>query len=146
MPNVGEVLNTLHNLNWLLIVVTNQPDVARGFVDIEEVKKIHDFLLEEFPVIDDIRCCMHDEGDGCDCRKPFPGMLLQAAQKFEINLAESFMVGDRWRDIEAGKNAGCKTIYIDYGYDEKKPVDWDYRVINLVEAQKIITKDANNED
>jgi len=82
--------------------------------------------------------CYHDTVDGCDCRKPKPGMLLTGAEKFCVDLDESFMIGDRWRDISAGKSAGCRTFFIDYGYAEKQPESVDFRVNSLKQAVDII--------
>jgi len=92
-------------------------------------------------VIDEFRTCYHDTMDACDCRKPQPGALLAAAKKHHIDLGSSYMVGDRWRDTEAGQRAGCKTIFIDYGYDEKKPVSFDFRAGSLLEASQYILGD-----
>jgi D-glycero-D-manno-heptose 1,7-bisphosphate phosphatase len=95
---------------------------------------MHQALRESLP-LDDIFVCCHTEQDACNCRKPKPGMLLEAAQKHNIDLAASFMVGDRWRDIDAGYNAGCRTILIDYGYSERLPDHVpDSRVASLREA------------
>ena len=87
------------------------------------------------PLLDDILVCCHTDSDRCDCRKPSPGMLLAAAKKHGIDLSNSFMVGDRWRDIDAGYNAGCRTILIDYGYSERAPEHApDLKVKSLREA------------
>jgi len=95
---------------------------------------MHESLLASLP-LDDILVCCHTDLDNCDCRKPIPGMLLEAARKHNIDLTASFMVGDRWRDIDAGYNAGCKTILIDYGYSERPPDrEPDLRVGSLREA------------
>ena len=76
--------------------------------------------------------------EACDCRKPEPGALLAAAKQHEIALNKSYMVGDRWRDIEAGRRAGCKTLFVDYGYNEKQPEHVDHRVHSLQEAAQVI--------
>jgi D-glycero-D-manno-heptose 1,7-bisphosphate phosphatase len=88
--------------------------------------------------IDEFRTCYHDSSDGCNCRKPLPGALLAAAAAYKIDLASSYMVGDRWRDTEAGERAGCKTIFLDYGYNEKQPEKFNHRVRSLAEAANII--------
>lgn len=142
LPDVALALNNLYKRRYKLIVVTNQPDVARGTVGLETVKEINSFLQRQLP-IDDFFCCFHDNSDGCECRKPKPGAILSAAQKYDIDLTQSFMVGDRWRDIEAGISAGCKTIFLDYGYDEKQPIYLDYRVKSLYEASQIILGENN---
>lgn len=137
LPGVHEALSKLHDNNYLLVVITNQPDVARGTVKKEEVERINAFLAAHLP-IDYFKTCYHDSGDGCSCRKPLPGSFTESAQIYNIDLSKSYMVGDRWRDIEAGTSAGCKTFYIDYGYLEKKPIAPDFIVQSLLEAQKII--------
>ena len=88
--------------------------------------------------IDRVEVCFHPGGDGCECRKPAPGMLLKAAHESQIDLSKSFMVGDRWRDIDCGHAAGCKTIFIDRGYDEELREKPDFFAKNLAEAAKII--------
>jgi D-glycero-D-manno-heptose 1,7-bisphosphate phosphatase len=137
LPGVHEALQKLHDANYLLVVVTNQPDVARGTSKREDVELMNAFLSSELP-IDDIKTCYHDSGDKCNCRKPLPGALLEAAQERNIDLTKSFMVGDRWRDIEAGASAGCKTFFINYRYAEQKPDAPDFIVSSLLEAKKII--------
>jgi len=137
LPGVPEALQKLHDGNYLLIVVTNQPDVARGTANKEDVEKMNDHLFSTLP-LDDIKTCYHDSGDSCLCRKPLPGSLIEAAKEHHIDLSKSFMVGDRWRDIEAGQTAGCKTFFINYRYAEKQPEMPDFIVSSLLEAQRII--------
>jgi D-glycero-D-manno-heptose 1,7-bisphosphate phosphatase len=138
LPGVPIALQALHAAGWMLIVVTNQPDVARGTMSRVVVDTINAHLKGILP-IDEFRTCYHDSNDGCDCRKPMPGALLAAAREHDIDLRSSFMVGDRWRDVEAGQQAGCKTVFIDYGYAEKQPEFFDYKVQSLQEAAIIIT-------
>ena len=137
LQGVPEALKGLKNAGFLLVCVTNQPDVARGKQSRKIVEAIHRFLLESLP-LDEIVVCYHDDSDACRCRKPLPGMLIDAAKRYSINLGDSFMVGDRWRDIEAGRNAGCRTILIDYDYEEKRPETYDYLVKTLFEAATLI--------
>lgn len=137
LPGVTSALRALHAAGWMLIVVTNQPDVARGTTPRAVVEAINLHLKERLP-IEEFRTCYHDSGDGCDCRKPLPGALLAAAREHSIDLKRSFMVGDRWRDVEAGQRAGCKTVFIDYDYAEKQPESFDYKVKSLQEAATII--------
>ena len=137
LPGVSDAMQLLHQAGWLLIVVTNQPDVARGTTTKANVEAINAHLQKYLP-IDEFRTCYHDSGDGCDCRKPMPGALQSAADAHGIELASSYMVGDRWRDTEAGVRAGCKTIFLDYGYDEKQPEKFNYCVRSLAEAADII--------
>lgn len=134
---VQEALTLLHEAGFMLIVVTNQPDVARGTTPKSVVEEINQHLANCLP-IDEFRTCYHDDDDGCDCRKPLPGALLAAARQHDIDLRGSYMVGDRWRDTEAGQRAGCQTIFVDYGYAEKQPESINYRVQSLAEAAQII--------
>lgn len=137
LPDVPEALARLHRAGFLLIVVTNQPDVARGVTPKCDVEAANTHLAAALPLTE-VRVCYHDDDDGCECRKPRPGMLLSAARAHDIDLAGSFMVGDRWRDVEAGERAGCKTFFIDCGYDERQPERYDFRVASLAEAAKAI--------
>lgn len=142
LPGVAEALQELKQHGYKLVVVTNQPDVARGKQSRQTIDAMHQALSARLP-LDDIFVCYHTDQDKCDCRKPMPGMLLEAAKKHNIDLAASFMVGDRWRDIEAGYNAGCKTILIDYGYSERPPAHApDLRVGSLREAADWIIRSA----
>ena len=133
LPGVAEALKKLQNAGFKLIVVTNQPDVARGTQTRAMVEEINATLQSRLP-IDEFRVCYHDDADQCACRKPRAGALLQSAQEFGIDLKASFMIGDRWRDIEAGRRAGCKTIFIDYHYAEKERVEPDHYACHLTDA------------
>lgn len=137
LPGVGESLARLHRAGFLLIVVTNQPDVARGLQTREAVEAMHTFLRSELP-IDEVRVCYHDDADLCQCRKPKAGMLLDAAREAGVDLARSFMVGDRWRDVEAGQRAGCRTVLLDCGYRERHADVPDTTVGSLVAAADYI--------
>jgi D-glycero-D-manno-heptose 1,7-bisphosphate phosphatase len=133
-------LARLKERGYLLVVVTNQPDVARGKQKRDTIEEINSRLLAELP-LDEVLTCYHDDADDCDCRKPRPGLLQRAAQQYTIDLSHSFMIGDRWRDIDAGANAGCKTILIDRGYKERAPMSApDVRVGSLSGAVDWILK------
>src|SRR2546422_6929920 len=132
LPGVVEACEEFHRGGFLLIVVTNQPDVARGTQRREVVESINEALLSSVP-IDEIRVCYHDDQDRCACRKPLPGLLMEAARDWQIDLSASYMVGDRWKDIEAGRNAGCKTILIDCEYLDERPSFPNHRVRSLAE-------------
>ncbi len=119
LPGVPEALRDLKSHGYKLLVVTNQPDVARGKQSQQALDAIHQDLRSRLP-LDDILACVHTDEDNCECRKPLPGMLLEAAKKHDVDMAASYMVGDRWKDIEAGYNAGCRTILVDYGYSERR--------------------------
>ncbi|MFO1059980.1 MAG: HAD family hydrolase [Dongiaceae bacterium] len=123
----------LKRAGFLLICVTNQPDIARGRTTPEAVASINAALAARLP-IDEFRVCPHDDPDGCDCRKPRPGLLLAAALQHRIELSASIMVGDRWRDIAAGRAAGCRTVLIDRNYAERRPDAPDFVCSTLEEA------------
>lgn len=133
VPHAKESIARLKAAAFEVIVVTNQPDVARGTQTLGVVEEINSALLAQLDV-DDIRMCVHDDADRCDCRKPLPGLLVRAAEERGIQLARSFMVGDRWRDVEAGRAAGCRTVLIDRGYREAVPHAPDARVDGLADA------------
>ena len=120
LPGVPEAVTILREAGFELVVVTNQPDVARGWVSRESVDLVNNYVTENLG-IPDIRACFHTEKDLCECRKPRPGMLTAAAREHDIDLSQSFMVGDRSSDVEAGRNAGCKTILISESSDEGNP-------------------------
>jgi D-glycero-D-manno-heptose 1,7-bisphosphate phosphatase len=120
LPGVEDACARLKKCGLLLIVVTNQPDIARGKAAIGEIETINATLKARLG-LDEICVCPHDDADNCACRKPKPGLLLDAAKRWKIDLAKSFMIGDRWRDVEAGRAAGCRTIFVDYGYAERRP-------------------------
>jgi D-glycero-D-manno-heptose 1,7-bisphosphate phosphatase len=137
LPGVHDSIAALKQRGYLIFIVTNQPDVSRGHIQRRIVDDMHGRLERELP-IDGILACFHDDDDGCECRKPRAGLLLQAAREFALDLSRSFMVGDRWRDIEAGKRAGCATLFVDRAYDEEPPAGYDHRVGSLAEACALI--------
>ncbi len=141
IPGVEEACRRLKKAGFVLVVTTNQPDVGRGTLKQDVVESIHAHMCRTLP-IDRVEVCYHP-GKGasdCECRKPKPGMLLRAARELGIDLRASWMVGDRWRDIDCGHAAGCRTVFIDYGYDEPLKQQPDFRVKNLVEAAEIIIR------
>ena len=137
LPGVPEAIESLRGAGFKIIIVTNQPDVATGVQRREVVEAIHD-NLRALGLCDDIKVCYHTDSDGCECRKPKPGMLIEAAREWGVNLADSFMVGDRWRDVAAGKAAGCFTYFIDYDYQERPADGPDAIVRSLEEAGRLI--------
>lgn len=137
IDGVAEALASLKAAGWMLIVITNQPDVARGKTSKEAVESINSYLAHSLP-IDHFYTCYHDSIDNCECRKPSAGSFFKAKSDYGINLDNCYMVGDRWVDMQAGRLAGCKTIFINYGYSEKQPEYCDYEVKSLLEASKII--------
>lgn len=108
---------SLKAAGFLLVCVSNQPDIARGKLEPRELEEMTARLERELP-LDAVLVCPHDDADGCECRKPKPGLLIEAARRLGIDLGASFMVGDRWRDVEAGAAAGARTVFVDRGYDE----------------------------
>ncbi len=142
LPGVDEAVKRLRAAGFRIVVVTNQPDVARGRQSKDAIEAMHAILGAQLG-IDEFRVCYHDDGDRCACRKPEPGMILEAARNGAIDLGSSFVVGDRWRDILAGRRAGCSTILIDYGYDEPEADNPDARVASLLEAAEWILQTAS---
>jgi D-glycero-D-manno-heptose 1,7-bisphosphate phosphatase len=140
-PAAASALGRLKERGFLLIVVTNQPDVGRGTQEQAIVEAINEELQRRLP-LDDFFVCYHDDGDGCSCRKPRPGLLLEGAARHGVELSSSYMVGDRWRDVEAGRRAGCKTVWIDLSYEERKPTGYDARVTTLGAAVAWILNDG----
>ena len=111
LPGVPDACRDLRSAGFRLLVVSNQPDVARGTLGRDAVEAVNERLARELP-LDEILVCYHDDADNCACRKPKPGLLLEAAQRWKIDLSASFMVGDRWRDIEAARRADCRSVLI----------------------------------
>ena len=124
-------------LGFLYIVISNQPDVSRGKMSVKELLKITDFMTSSLD-LDDVIYCTHDDDNDTGCRKPEPGMFLQAQDKWKIDLANSFMVGDTWKDLEAAKRAGVTPLLINADYN--KNLDTEYRVENLLSAVRLIDK------
>lgn len=138
-PGTFEAIEILRSSGYLVIVVTNQPDVAKGIQSRETVEAIHSMIRQQLHV-DDIKVCYHVDEDNCYCRKPKPGMILDAAKEYAIDLTRSYMIGDRWRDIEAGKDSGCKTILVqpEVAYNETQAQGMDAIVGSLYEAATVI--------
>ena len=138
-------LQRLKSVGYQLIVVTNQPDVVRGKTKKETVEAINDYLKNKLP-IDAIYVCYHDNFDDCDCRKPKPGLITHAAKTHQLDLSQSFMIGDRWKDIAAGNNAKCKTIFLDASYGESidRTVVADYIVTSLNAATNCILNERRS--
>ena len=134
---VEEAVCALRAAGFLTIVATNQPDVGAGIQTRATVDAIHRDLRRRL-MLDDVRVCYHTDADGCACRKPKPGMLIDAAADWHIELRRSFMVGDRWRDIDAGRAAGCHTILVGGGYDERPAEGFDVQLESLLDASRWI--------
>lgn len=132
-----EICRELAAHGVMLFLVTNQPDVSRGKVTLSAVSEINE-LVSERCGLTAVESCTHDDVDDCRCRKPRPGMILDLASKYHLNLASSVMVGDRWRDVETGERAGCRTILINHGYDEGVACVPTWEVHSLVEAGLVL--------
>jgi D-glycero-D-manno-heptose 1,7-bisphosphate phosphatase len=137
LPDVPEALALLGGEGLLRIVVTNQPDVARRTQTRDVVEEINDRLLRELP-LEAVFTCYHQDADRCDCRKPLPGLLTQAGAAFHLDLRASFMVGDRWSDVAAGKAAGCTTFLLDVPYSQSHRCTPDFQVADLLQAARQI--------
>jgi D-glycero-D-manno-heptose 1,7-bisphosphate phosphatase len=133
LPGVAEALLLLRAAGYLNIVITNQPDIKTGKQSPKVLHLMHEKLSNEL-ALDDIRFCPHTDDDGCFCRKPLPGMLIDAANRWHVDLRESWLIGDRWRDIAAGQAAGCRCFFVDHGYLERQPLPPFTSVASLPEA------------
>ena len=137
LPGVAEAAARLHGAGFALVVVTNQPDVARGAQTRAGVEELNDRVRAALPVRD-VLTCFHDTADGCACRKPKPGLLLEAAGRWGLDLARSFMVGDRWSDVAAGRAAGCRSLLVETPYSGRARCRPDRCVADLPEAAEWI--------
>lgn len=132
---VEQALKRLRHAGYKLFIVTNQPDLARGYLAADALQMMTDKLMATLDV-DAIKICPHDDRDGCACRKPQPGMLLELAREYDVALADSYMIGDTWKDTMAAWAAGCKSILLDRSYNHDDPAD--QRVIDLNDAVELI--------
>jgi D-glycero-D-manno-heptose 1,7-bisphosphate phosphatase len=138
LPGVMDACTMLKDAGFVLVMVTNQPDVARGLVDRRTAEAANQYLVELLH-LDAAKACYHDDVDACGCRKPLPGMLVEAATELDITLdVGSYMVGDRWRDIDAGAAAGVTTVFIDHGYAEPIRQPSDHSTTSLIDAVRWI--------
>lgn len=124
LPGSAAATQQLSAAGYVIVVVTNQSVVGRGIISREEAGRINQQVLDEVAAqggkVDAAYMCPHHPDDGCACRKPAPGMLLQAAQELDLDLGQSFMVGDNISDIEAGRNAGVRTVLVRTGLGEEQ--------------------------
>jgi D-glycero-D-manno-heptose 1,7-bisphosphate phosphatase len=145
IDGVVEAVDRLRAAEFVLIVVTNQPDVARGTQSVDVIEAMHEHLRSTLK-IDDIVTCFHDDLDACECRKPKPGMLTDAMIRHGIDPSQSFMVGDRWRDVTAGRLAGCTTILVGSEWDAPMPDPPDFRARDLRDAAGLICQRQSHVD
>lgn len=141
-PGVEGACAALRRAGFLLIMVTNQPDIARGSRDRASVDAINDALRCRLE-LDDVLVCPHDDDAGCACRKPKPGLILQAAARWRVTLRDSVMVGDRWRDVDAGRSAGCRTVLLARNYDERPAEGADLVTGTLEQAVSWIVRQGS---
>lgn len=134
LPGVQDACRALADAGLALVVVTNQPDVTRGTLDPAELERMHARLAQWLP-LDAIYVCRHDDSDGCPCRKPRPGMILQAAADLDLDLNHSVCVGDRWRDIEAARRAGVRSVRIAWNHGEPMALQADATFTSLFDAR-----------
>jgi D-glycero-D-manno-heptose 1,7-bisphosphate phosphatase len=139
LPEAPGAVASLKTLGFLTIVATNQPDIATGKLAQAELDAMHRALAGRM-MLDDILVCPHIDADQCECRKPKAGLLREAARRHNIDLKASFMVGDRWRDVEAGRAAGCTTIFVDRGYRETLRGPADHVVADVGQAANVIAR------
>lgn len=140
--DVKSAISRFKAAGYIPIIVTNQPDVARGKTKKNVVEQINNEIMKSIH-IEFIKCCFHDDEDYCFNRKPNPGALQESALEHNINLSKSYMIGDRWKDIEAGRRAGCSTMFIDRGYNELIINEYDHLISNLSDAALIIEEKNN---
>ena len=145
LPGVEESILRLKKLNFACLVVTNQPDVGRNLISKNTLEKMHNKLKKKIH-IDEIYVCTHIKDQNCFCRKPNPGMILDAAKKYQIDLKKSFLIGDRASDIEAGQEANCRSIFLDKKNYEKPPNKQEATFNNLTEATDYILEQDRLED
>jgi D-glycero-D-manno-heptose 1,7-bisphosphate phosphatase len=121
LPKAKKALKTFKKLNLMNIIITNQPDIKTGKQLSKDLDKIHNWMMINLD-IDEILVCKHDDNDNCNCRKPKTGMIEQAVEKYQINISQSYLIGDRWKDIQCGQKAGCKeNFFVNYNYNETRP-------------------------
>lgn len=141
LGDATKAIKLLLNLGFELVIITNQPDVANGITPLKHVNQIH----KEISRLTGLRhfyICPHADSDSCECRKPKPGLLISASENLNLDLNGSFLIGDRWRDIASGQNAGCRCYFIDYGYNEAQPNPPFTRVRTLLEAATLICSEV----
>ena len=143
--DVADGCARLKAAEFLLVVITNQPDVGRGTQSREAVEAMHVKMQLALPSLDRIEICYHAGeryGESCDCRKPLPGMILRAAAELKIDLCASYVIGDRWRDINCARAAGCRAIFIERGYEESLRESPDFTVASFRDAVNALLRDA----
>ena len=144
--DVPEACARLKGSNFLLVVISNQPDVGRGTQTREAVEAMNLKMQSALPLLDRIEVCYHAGeryGQPCDCRKPRPGMIVRAAAELNVDPKRSYVIGDRWRDIDCARAAGCRAVFIQRGYKEALRAAPDFIVASLNEAVSAVLRDAD---
>ncbi len=144
LPGVAAAVALLRKAGLPVLVVTNQPDIARGLLRPAELERMHEFMRVHVSV-DRIYSCTHDDSDDCICRKPRPGLLLRAAAEFHLDLVHSWMVGDSWKDIEAARAAGCRSIFVAGPHADAGRSKPERTAASLPEAAKMILREMRKE-
>lgn len=145
IPGIRDLISYVKGKSMVPILITNQPDIARGLIDKDLVDEMNSKILSETG-IKEVFMCSHDDIDGCNCRKPLPGLFYQAKRLLNIDLERSYMVGDRWRDVQAAQDAGITAIYLDSDYQEPTPTGIFHRVRTLEECKlKIPVRDYSHD-
>jgi len=137
IQGLEEAAHSFYKANLEVVIITNQPDIGNGHTTFAEVNKINEKIMNKTG-IEHFYICPHIESDSCLCRKPKAGLLIKSAFELGISLQKSYLIGDRWKDIEAGQKVGCDTYFIDYSYSEKKPTPPYTKVTSVLEASRII--------
>jgi D-glycero-D-manno-heptose 1,7-bisphosphate phosphatase len=132
---VEKPLEELRKMGFLLLIISNQPDISKGKIEEGMTEKVNKIIFEKLP-IQDILICPHEDRHNCNCRKPKPGMIIELSKKWNVDIGKSFLIGDRWKDIEAGENAGCTSILLDKPYN--KDTKAEYRTKDLQSAVELI--------
>ena len=140
VPEAPAQVQRLRDAGFLCIVFTNQPELANGELASSDLDEMHRAMRAAIP-LDDVYVCPHDKSEGCRCHKPATGMLDDAAVRWDVDLATSFVIGDRWRDIGAGRAAGCYSILLDRPYSACEVAD--ARVQTLTEAVDMVLSRAD---
>jgi D-glycero-D-manno-heptose 1,7-bisphosphate phosphatase len=142
IPGAAAALARLQEQGFRLIVVSNQSGIGRGMVTREQARRVHEELAAQLAKsnvqLDSAYYCPHAPEDGCTCRKPSPNLLLRASEELHLDLRQSFMVGDKLSDVEAGLAAGCRTIFFRAGVNSEAPALADFVAANWSEATQYI--------
>ena len=133
LEGVHEAISLLKSLEFVPVIVTNQPDVSRGFASEDLIESINEFVCKKVD-IEHAYSCFHDNSDSCLCRKPKNGLLMAASKELSLSLKDSILIGDRWSDIEAGYSVGARCYFVTSGNNAIEPTQPHIRVSSLLEA------------